>query len=90
MPTRKRKAVKRKKKTVKPKKVTVSVTRKTTIGKARSPAKTSAYYLKAARDKLYNEMGGLMIQKEKAKTKRAKKKIGKKISLKRSQINKLK
>lgn len=89
MPKRK-KAAKRKKSPVRPKRITVSVTKKTTVGKARTPAKTSAYHIKAAREKLYAEMGTLMISKEKAKKKSIKKKIAKKISIKRQQINRLK
>ncbi len=84
----------KRKKTVKrkpPKKVTtVTVIKKQAIGKPKQHTKTAGYYIKAAKDKLYTEMGSLMIQKEKASKKSVKRKIQKRISEKRQQINKLK
>jgi len=88
---KKKKAAKRKQRTVKPpKKVTVSVTRKTTIGKPKSPPRGSGYYIKTAKDKLYSELATQMIKKEKATKKSIKKKIGKKITETRRKINRLK
>jgi len=63
---KRKKAAKRKKNVTRPKRITVSFTKKTTVGKARTPAKTSGYYIKAAKNKLYAELGTLMISKEKA------------------------
>jgi hypothetical protein len=87
---KKKKAAKRKQRTIRPKKVTVSVTKRTTIGKARSTPRGSGYYIKAAKDKLYDELGMLMVRKEKAPKKSAKKKIAKKITEVKRKINRLK
>lgn len=91
---KRKKAAKKKKKTTRqptarPRQVTVinTVTKKATIGKA---AKGSAYYLKQAKDRLYSELAGLMIKKEKALKKSAKKKIQKRIIEARRKINRLK
>lgn len=88
---KKKAAVKKKRPIAKPKKVKIVQSKTTTIGKAkRTPAKNASYYMKQAKEKLYSEMGNLMIKKEKATKKSNKKKIGKQISEKRRQINKLK
>ena len=77
-----------------PKRVTtVQVTKKTAIGRsAAKPVKrrNSNFYMKAAKDLLYDELAGLFIKREKATTKSDRKKIGKKITAKKQQINRLK
>lgn len=89
MAKKKKKAAKRKQ-PVKPRKVTVTVSKKTTIGKARKITRGSGFYIKAAKDKLYGELGTQLVKKEKAAKKSAKKKIAKKITEIRRQINRLK
>jgi hypothetical protein len=84
----KKKAAKKRTRPSLPKKVTIMTSKKTTIGKARK--KTATQYMKQAKDLLYNEMAGLMVRKEKATKKSAKKKIAKQITAKRQQINRLK
>lgn len=95
---KRKKAAKKKKKTTRqptasrtarPKQVTIikTVTKKATIGKA---ARGSAYYLKQAKDRLYSELAGLMVKKEKALKKSAKKKIQKRIIEARRKLNRLK
>lgn len=94
MAKRKKKAVKKKRsatRAAKPKKVVIVQSRTTSIGKVkRAPAKNAGYYIRQAKDKLYDELAILMIRKEKVTKKTDKRKIGKQITEKRRQISKLK
>jgi hypothetical protein len=72
----------------KPVKTVVTVSKQTTIGKPKR--RTAGYYMKVAKDKLYDDLASQMIKKEKATKKAAKKKITKQISETRRKINKLK
>jgi len=97
MAKKKKKAAKKSRPKV-PRKVVTVQSRTTTVGKARrtskpkrpSVPKNAGYYMRQAKEKLYDELAREMIRKEKATTKTAKRKINKQITETRRKINKLK
>lgn len=94
---KKKKKAARKSRPKVPRKIVTVQSRTTTVGKARrtkpkrpSVSKNAGYYMRQAKEKLYDELAREMIRKEKATTKTAKRKINKQITETRRKINKLK